>query len=81
MDYLIDLFDTIFTMVETAFNFLGNLVSNLGMLIQYIGIASTTANNLVVSLPTWLQTFGTVTILISVLYLILGRSTGGDKSD
>lgn len=68
-------------MFETVFDFFKQLIANLMMLFEYIGLASTTAYNLVASLPTWLQAFGTATILISVLYLILGRSTGGDKSD
>lgn len=68
-------------MFETVFDFFKQLVSNLSTLMQYISLASTTAYNLVASLPSWLQAFGTATILISVLYLILGRSTGGDKSD
>lgn len=68
-------------MSVTVFDFFKQLISNLMMLFEYIGLAATTAYNLVASLPTWLQAFGTATILISILYLILGRSTGGDKSD
>ena len=49
------------------------------MLVEYIGLASTTAYNLVASLPTWLQAFATATILVSILYLILGRETGGNS--
>ena len=81
MQALLDVFESIFGMLETVFNFFKQFIANITMLFQYIGLASTTSYNLVASLPTWLQAFGTATILISVLYLIVGRSTGGDKSD
>lgn len=81
MQAVVDALSAIFEMFETGFNFFKQLIVNLIMLFEYIGLASSTAYNLVVSLPVWLQAFGTATILISILYLILGRSTGGDKSD
>lgn len=81
MQAVVDALSAIFEMFETVFNFFKGLVANLMMLFEYIGLAASTAYNLVASLPVWLQAFGTATILISILYLILGRSTGGDKSD
>ena len=81
MQAILDVIESIFGMFETVFEFFKQFVSNIMLLFEYIGFASSTAYNLVASLPPWLQAFGTATILISVLYLILGRSTGGDKSD
>ncbi len=65
--------------IEAVWNFFGSIINNLKMLVQYIGLASTTAYNLVATLPTWLQALATATILISILYLILGRNTGGNS--
>lgn len=81
MESILQFIESISSTVDSVMNFFKQLVNNLVMLGQYIGLASSTAYNLVASLPTWLQAFGTATILISILYLIVGRSTGGDKSD
>lgn len=59
---------------------LGDFFTSLFQFVKYIGTGATLAYNLVASLPTWLQAFGSATILISVLYLILGRETGGNKN-
>lgn len=58
----------------------GDFFTSLFQFVKYIGSGATLAYNLVASLPTWLQAFGSATILISVLYLILGRETGGNKN-
>lgn len=81
MEFLNNFIDGLTGIIETVYGFFSGFIDNSIMLFKYIGIASTTAYNLVASLPTWLQAFGTVTVLISVIFMILGRETGGDKSD
>lgn len=81
MESILQFIESISSTIDSVMNFFKQLVNNLVMLGQYIGLAASTSYNLVASLPTWLQAFGTATILISILYLIVGRSTGGDKSD
>lgn len=49
------------------------------MLGKYIGLAATTAYNLIATLPTWLQAIATATILIAILFMILGREAGGNS--
>lgn len=81
MESILQFLESIGSAVDTAVNFFKQLINNLHMLVEYIGLAASTSYNLVASLPTWLQAFGTATVLICVLYLILGRQTGGGKSD
>ena len=81
MEFLTKFIDGLTGIIEAVWGFFTGLIDNFIMLFEYIGIASTTAYNLVASLPTWLQAFGTVTVLVSVIFMILGRETGGDKSD
>lgn len=81
MEFITKFIDGLTGIIEAVWGFFSGLIDNFIMLFEYIGIASTTAYNLVASLPTWLQAFGTVTVLVSVIFMILGRETGGDKSD
>lgn len=81
MESILQFLESIGSAVDTGLNFFKQLINNLHMLVEYIGLAASTSYNLVASLPTWLQVFGTATVLICVLYLILGRQTGGGKSD
>ena len=81
MEFLTDFIDGLTGIIESVWQFFTGFIDNIVMLFEYIGIASSTAYNLVASLPTWLQAFGTVTVLVSVIFMILGRETGGDKSD
>lgn len=73
MEAILNAFDTVFGIV-------GDFFSSLFQFVKYIGVGAGLAYNLVSSLPTWLQAFGTATVLISILYLILGRQTGGNKN-
>lgn len=81
MEFINNFIDGLTGIIEAVYGFFSGFIDNFIMLFKYIGIASTTAYNLVASLPTWLQAFGTVTVLISVIFMILGRETGGAKSD
>lgn len=68
-------------MISGVWNFFGGLIQNFIQFFEYIGTAAKLAYNLVNSLPTWLSAFGLATVLISVIFMILGRSTGGQKSE
>lgn len=65
---------------NSFFGIIGDFFTSLFQFVKYIGVGAGLAYNLVASLPTWLQAFGSATILISILYLILGRQTGGNKN-
>lgn len=81
MQYILDFIDSISSMFSAVWDFFGGLIDNFIQFFEYIGTGAKLAYNLVNSLPTWLSAFGLATILISVIFMILGRETGGSKSD
>lgn len=81
MQFIIDFIDSISSMISGVWDFFGGLIQNFIQFFEYIGTAAKLAYNLVNSLPTWLSAFGLATVLISVIFMILGRSTGGQKSE
>lgn len=81
MQFIIDFIDSISSMISGLWDFFGGLIQNFIQFFEYIGTAAKLAYNLVNSLPTWLSAFGLATVLISVIFMILGRSTGGQKSE
>ena len=81
MEFIQNFIDWFTNMFDTIYGFFSGFIDNLVQLFKYIGLAATTAYNLVASLPPWLQAFGTATVLVSVLFMILGRTTGGSKSE
>lgn len=81
MTFITDFIDWIKNLIDTVVDFFTGFIENLVLLFKYIGIAANMAYDLIAGLPDWLQVFGTVTIVVSVIFMILGRETGGDKSD
>lgn len=79
MDAILDWFDWIAGVVESVFNWFTDFLENLLNLFEYLGQAVELTGSLISSLPSWLQVFGTITITVSVVFVILGRSTGGSK--
>lgn len=79
MQGILNAFDFIISTIKSVWDFFVGIVENLILLVTYIGKALVLAGQCVAQMPTWLQVFATVTISVSVLYLILGRD--GGKSD
>lgn len=81
MEFITNFIDWIKNIIDTVVDFFTGFIENLVLLFKYIGIAANMAYDLIAGLPDWLQVFGTVTIVVSVIFMILGRETGGDKTD
>ncbi len=81
MQFITDFINSITDKIGAVFDFFESLIRNLLLMFDYIGLAATNAYALVDSLPDWLKAFGLVTVLVSILFTVLGRSTGGAKSD
>lgn len=79
MKYIINCFEFLITTIRTIWDFFVGLLENLLMLIEYLTIVAEICYETIESMPSWLQSFAIITILISVLYMILGRETGGNK--
>lgn len=81
MEFITQFIDSISSMLSAVWDFFSGLIDNFIQLFEYIGVAAKLAYNLVGSLPSWLSAFGLATVLISVIFIILGRQTGGQKSE
>lgn len=79
MDAVLDWFDWVSDVIESVFDWFTDFLENLMNLFEYLGQAVELTGSLIAALPGWLQVFGTITITVSVIYIILGRSTGGKK--
>ena len=81
MEWLTSWFEWFSNLCTTIFDFFNSLVENLIFLFKYLKLAFDIAISFVDSMPTWLQTVCFVTISVSLLFIIIGRSTGGKKND
>lgn len=81
MQFITDFIDWIKNLIDSVVDFFTGFIENLVLLFKYIGIASKMAYELIAGLPDWLQVFGTVTVVVSVIFMILGRQTGGSKAE
>lgn len=81
MQFIVDFIDSISSMLQGVWDFFQGMISDAISFGKYLSVAAKLAYNLVASLPPWLSAFGAATVLISVLFLVLGRSTGGQKND
>ena len=79
MSAILDWFDWVSDVIESVFGWFTDFLENTMTLFKYLGQVTTLTGDLISSLPTWLQIFGTLTITVSVIYIILGRSSGGSK--
>ena len=71
--WLIDFFVNIW-------EFLESIMSGLILAFRYVFIVVELALNLILNLPDWLQAFGIITISITAVYFVIGRSAGNNES-
>lgn len=79
MDAVLNWFDWVSEVIESVFDWFSDFLENLLNLFEYLGQAVELTGSLIAALPPWLQVFATITITVSVVFIILGRSTGGKK--
>lgn len=72
-------FNWLINFINQIWDFITDSIERLILLVKYVGLASEVAFNMVFSMPSWLQTFGMITITVSIIYIVLGRQTGGKK--
>lgn len=63
---------------QTIFKIIGNLLQQIVYLFKYITQALSISVSFIATLPPWLGVFATVTVTVSILYVILGRKGGAD---
>lgn len=79
MKFIVSFIDFITNAIRTVWGFFESIVENLIMLFKYIGVVANLCYEMISSIPVWLQAFAVITIVVSILYIILGRNTGGSK--
>lgn len=70
-------FDWIVNIVTTVFNFFGSVVSGLWNIAKSIPLVIDMLTSSIGYLPSTIAAFALITITISVVYLLVGRNTGG----
>lgn len=76
-DQIINFFEWIVDTVTTLFNFFGSVVSGLFNIIKSLPMVVSMLTGVIGYLPSTIAAFATITITISIVYLIVGRDTGG----
>lgn len=79
MAFITEFIDFFVSTITSIWNFVTGLIDSFILFFKYIGFALSTSVKLIYLMPSWLQVFGIITLTVSVLYLLVGRSTGGQK--
>lgn len=72
-------FNDLINFIQLIFKFIGNLIQQLLYLFKYLGRAISISLDFILTFPPWLGIFATITISVCVLYIILGRRSGGNN--
>ena len=76
MEGILNSFLSIINILKTAWNLIINFFTHIGDLYQMSATATNTAMQIINTLPIQIQYFALMTLLVSILFLVLGR-TGG----
>lgn len=79
MQFIADSFAWLIDIFRNIWEFITGLIDSLLLLFDYVGMVANMCYSIIDGMPSWLKVFGTITIVVSVLYLIVGRQTGGEK--
>lgn len=79
MKGIINGFSTLINMIKMLFDFIMGFFQTIAMVLKYLVTIVNLAINTIFTLPSWLSSFGLITISICVAYFLIGRNTG--KSD
>lgn len=76
MKAIINMLKDLIEPILLAFDFLKNMIKSLIDMAQIIPKIQSICMSAIAYLPSWLTAFAIITISVSTLYLIVGRSTG-----
>ena len=79
MSGIINGFQAILSGIQTAWTIITNLFGAIGKAFIYIGNIESTLIGTIGLLPSWISGYMLATLLISILYIIIGR-VGGRSS-
>lgn len=73
---LISNFRSIISYIQTIWGFIVNLIKSIGDLVQLCINMFSVISGIILTLPSWLIAFATLTISVCILFLVLGRDHG-----
>lgn len=79
MEAITEAIENLIEFIETLWNLISHILSGITVAFDILGRIVTMAVEFILTTPAYIQSFMLVTITISVVYFIIGRSTG--KSD
>ena len=77
LDTLVNFFEWITGVVESLFNFISSVVTGLFNIVKSFPVVISLLTSSIGFLPSTLVAFASITITISIVYLLVGRDTGG----
>lgn len=73
---LISNFRSIISFIQTIWGFVVNIIKSLGDLFSLLINMLSVISGIILTLPSWLIAFATLTIGICILFLVVGRDHG-----
>lgn len=77
MQFLINQFQLFMDHVQFAWEFFCSFIKNTIGLLRYLTVIQELSQQVIMSLPGWMQPFLVITLTVSILYIILGTNSGG----
>lgn len=77
LDSITNFFEWIYQTVSTVFDFVGSVIAGLFNIVKSLPMVVTMLTSSIGYLPSTIAAFATLTITISIVYLLVGRETGG----
>lgn len=78
MQAIIDAFDFIINTIKSVWDFFTGFLENTVKMLDILSSVADITYGMIASLPTWLTSFATITIFVSLLFMILNRQGGGE---
>lgn len=76
MKAIVQYFSNIWYFITTIAKFIWHTISNIGIFIDYANEINTFVLEFIDTMPTFIQYFALLTLLISILFVLLGRAGG-----
>lgn len=77
MDGILGFFDWFSGVITDVWNFFTDFLTDIVLLFKYIANTATLLFTLILNLPPWLYAIANATVCVSILYMYIGRNTGG----
>lgn len=76
MKAIIQYFSNIWYFITTIAKFIWHTISNIGTFIEYANMINNIALDFINTFPVYIQYFALITLLVSIIFVLLGRSGG-----